>query len=160
MICMKIKLLAGVIVAVLIAVGGVALLGTHRGIPNAPISTSIGSSQVVGTPAAGQPGPNSSKTLFASTQYAPYAYVVYPNPISQQAQAALAGFNLTTATLQNGSVGVTLTITGTNQHQSLTLKPNYRLYIIETTFGDDGFHFDSSFGDDGFVVVDQNGYLA
>ena len=49
---------------------------------------------------------------------------------------------------------------GSGQSQSITLKPNYKLYIIETTFGDDGFHFDSSLGDDGFVIVNQNGYIA
>jgi hypothetical protein len=85
---------------------------------------------------------------------------VYPGPISQQAQAALAGFNLTASTLRNSSTEVNVALVGTSQYQSIVLKPGYKLYIVETTFGDDGFRFDSSLSDDGFVVVDSNGYVA
>lgn len=62
--------------------------------------------------------------------------------------------------MQNGTTEVTLAIAGNNQHQYIILKPDYKLYVVETTFGDDGFNFDSSFGDDGFVVVDPSGYVA
>ena len=72
----------------------------------------------------------------------------------------MAGFNLTAMVLQNSSTEIKLTLISTNQYQNIVLKPNYKLYIIETTFGDDGYSFDSSLGDDGFVVVDANGYVA
>ncbi len=107
-----------------------------------------------------QTSTNSSKILFSSTQYFSYSYVIYPGPVSQQAQSALAGFNLTSTKLQNGTADVKISLIGTNQNQSLVLQPNYKLYIIETTFGDDGFRFDSALSDDGFVVVDPNGYIA
>ena len=102
---------------------------------------------------------NSSQVLFASTQYALYSYQVYPGPVSQQAQTALAGFNLTVAQLQNSSTKIDISLVGTRQSQTILLKPNYKLYIIEATLGDDGYHFDSSLGDDGFVAVTPEGYI-
>ena len=68
--------------------------------------------------------------------------------------------NITTTMLQNSSTEIKLSLIGTDQYQSLILKPSYKLYIIETTFGDDGYHFDSSLGDDGFVIVDSGGYIS
>ncbi len=102
---------------------------------------------------------NSSGTLFSSTQVSGYSYQIYPGQISPQARAALTGFNMSQYALANGSEMVNISLSGTNQQQSIVLKPGYKLYIIETTFGDDGYHFDSSLGDDGFVMVDPNGYV-
>ena len=156
---MGIKILAGVITAIIIV--GIALIAFsgHHGNAGTLINSG-GSTQATVASTPNQTTTNSSKTLFASTQYYPYSYAIYPSPISQQGQAALAGFNLTATPLQNGSTEIKLMLIGTNQYQSIVLKPNYKLYIIETTFGDDGYRFDSSLGDDGFVVVDPNGYVA
>ncbi len=153
---MNIKILAGaaVLFVIIIVIGAIAFTGYYKA-QTAQINISAQSGQKTVAQAA-----NSSKTLFSSTQYFPYAYQVYPGPTSQQAQAALAGFNITSAALQNSSTKITLSLLGSGQQQSMILKPGYKLYLIETTFGDDGFHFDSSLGDDGFVIVDQNGYLA
>ena len=155
MVSMKIKVLFGIIVlALIIGIGAFALSsrhGTSGALMNTPSNRTYNASNQVNA--------NSSKILFENTQYAPYSYLIYPGPISQQAHAALAGFNITTTTLQNSSTEIKLSLIGTGQYQSLILKPNYKLYIIETTFGDDGYRFDSSLGDDGFVIVDSDGYI-
>lgn len=156
MILMNVKIIAGVAIMLIIIVVGVVAFSGHHGTSTALINTT---SNTHGT-TTGNQTINASKTLFSSTQYYPYSYQIYPGPISQQAQSALAGFNITSTVLQNSTAKITLTLSGSGQGQTIMLKPNYKLYIIETTFGDDGFHFDSSLGDDGFVVVDQNGYLA
>lgn len=140
----------------IIVVGVVAFGGRHTAPTSQINATTYNNNR--GTTTGNQT--NSSKLLFANTQYAPYSYLVYPGPLSQQAQAALAGFNLSSTTLQNSSARITLSLIGSNQQQTIVLKPDYKLYIIETTFGDDSFHFDSSLGDDGFVSVDPNGYVA
>ncbi len=148
---------AAVLVAI-VAAAVFALNGSH-GTSGSLINTSSSPSPSHSSPPSGQGTHNSSSTLFSSTPYAPYSYVVYPGPVSSQAQAALAGFNLTATTLANSSALISIALLGSAQSQSLTLQPGYRLYIVEATFGDDGYHFDSSLGDDGFVVVDPNGYV-
>lgn len=98
-------------------------------------------------------------TLFSSTPYAPYSYLISGPNLSQQAQSALAGFKLVRTPLQNGSVEINVSLSGNGQGNSVVLAPGYKLYIVETTFGDDGYGFDSSLGDDGFVVVNSTGYI-
>ena len=102
---------------------------------------------------------NSSKVLFSSTQYAQYSYQVYPGSLSQQAKAAMSGFNISYSALQNGSTSISITLQGTGQSQAITLRPGYKLYVVEASFGDDGYTFDSALGDDGFIMVDPSGYL-
>ncbi|MDE1823158.1 MAG: hypothetical protein KGI00_01860 [Candidatus Micrarchaeota archaeon] len=105
-------------------------------------------------------GSNSSKVLFNNTQFASFAYLIYPGSISQQSKAAMAGFGVSVSKFANGSAGVTLTFNGTGGSNEVTLSPGYKLYFIETSFSDDSFDTDSSLGDDAFVVVDNYGYVA
>ncbi|MDE1762259.1 MAG: hypothetical protein KGH59_02390 [Candidatus Micrarchaeota archaeon] len=101
----------------------------------------------------------SNKTAFATSQIAPYSYLVSNSTLSPQARAALAGYTLTRKPLQNGTVEMTISVTGSSANQTVMLPPGYRLYVVETSFGDDGYSYESSYSDDGFVLVDQNGYL-
>lgn len=138
-------------IALLIIVG-IAFLALHK--------NSATFTQPTTTVPAGQNNTNSTKVLFESTQYFPYAYLVFPGQLSQQAQSAMDGFNMSVDNLTNGSKSITISIMGTTSNTKFVLKQSYKLYIIETSFGDDGYHFDSSLGDDGFVVVDPQGYVA
>ena len=155
------KISAGAVaLAAIIAAAVFAFSGSHVASGSSiNASGSPASSQHAQSAPSGQAAPSSSGTPFSSTPYAPYSYVVYPGPVSQQAQAALDGFNLTATTLQNSSVRIAIALLGSGQSQSLTIQPGYKLYVIEATFGDDGYHFDSSLGDDGFVIVDSKGYV-
>ena len=60
---------------------------------------------------------------------------------------------------QDGSMNITISVNGTKASQKVVVKPGYKLYVVEASFGDDNRGFDSSFGDDGFVLVDPHGYL-
>jgi hypothetical protein len=101
---------------------------------------------------------NSSGVLFSAQQYSNYAYLIAPGNMSQQAKSALDGYTMSARPLSNGSENVTLGVAGTSRQGSLVLTPGEKLYVIETSFGDDGPGYDGSFGDDGFVLVNQSGY--
>lgn len=145
---MNIKVIGAAVVLFAAAIAAYLALGTSG---SQPAATST-------IPAQTQT--NSSKVLFSTSQYAHYAYQIYPGPISGSAMSALAGFNLTTASLSNGTTQVGLTLLGSNTSAQVMVSPGYKLYFIETTFGDDGYHFETALGDDGYILVDQNGYIA
>ncbi len=155
--CMNSKILAAIAAVAIVAVAVALAFGLHGNTYASPINATRTS------PVSASPQPhsqaNSSRVLFSGTQYAQYSYLIYPGPPSQQAQAALSGFSLNESASANGIENLTITLIGTGQSRSLLALPGYKLYMIETTFGDDGFHFDSSLGDDGFVMVDGNGYI-
>ncbi len=106
---------------------------------------------------------NSSTTTapiaFATSQFAPYSYLISGNNLTYQAKDALVGYTMQKTAFSDGSVNITISVNGTNATQSVVVKPGYKLYVVETSFGDDGGGFDSSRADDGFVLVDPNGYL-
>lgn len=105
------------------------------------------------------PNTTTTGTLFESTPYAQFAYVISNSTLSSQAQAALSGFNITRTQQSNGTVGIGITLISSSSKQALSLKPGYKLYIVETSFGDDSFGGESNLGDDGFVEVSPNGYI-
>jgi cytoskeletal protein RodZ len=102
---------------------------------------------------------SNSSVLFADTQYAPYSYLISSSPLSQDAQAALTGYNLSITDLANGTRSVALYVNGTTRGGTFNLAKDYKLYIIETSFGDDSFGHDSSLADDAFAIVDSSGHL-
>lgn len=102
---------------------------------------------------------NTTGTLFTSTQYAQFAYLISNSTLSSQAQAALSGFNLSRTQDSNDTVVIGITLMSNGNKQTVSLKPGYKLYIIETSFGDDSFGGESNLGDDGFVEVSSNGYI-
>ncbi|MDE1869075.1 MAG: hypothetical protein KGH60_03890 [Candidatus Micrarchaeota archaeon] len=145
------KILIAAIVAVVIIAGGVVHHLTDNNLPSSTVTAASPQSNAAAT--------NSSKVLFSATPYASYSYQVYPGPLSAQAQSAMAGFNLTTNTLANGTTIAKIGFSSTGQSQQFSLLPGYRLYIIETSYGDDSFKFESSLSDDGFVATDSSGYV-
>ena len=60
----------------------------------------------------------------------------------------------------NGSENVTIGVDGTSRNGTITLAPGDKLYVVETSFGDDSPGYDGSLGDDGFVIVNKGGYVA
>ena len=139
--------------AVIVACGIIfAALGHGSG---AQITASGSSSTTVG-----QSGSTGGGTpLFANSQYAPYAYLISQPPLSSAATAALAGFKVSSTQLSNGSTQMALSVSATNANQTVTLGKGYKMYFIETSFGDDAFGYESSLGDDGYMVVDPTGHI-
>ncbi len=152
---MNLKVTAIVLIAVAFAS---IVLFLHFSSP-APNQSSSSNTAYVPTSAQLQPSSNSSSVLFSSTQYYPYSYLISSSNLSSAAQSALAGFRLSRMQMQNGSVEVNISLSNGGQGNSVVLKPGYRLYVIEASFGDDGYGFDSSLGDDAFVMVNPNGYI-
>ncbi|HUY70303.1 MAG TPA: hypothetical protein VMV00_01905 [Candidatus Baltobacteraceae bacterium] len=150
----KTAVYAALAIVVVIAAGVIFTVGGHGGNANAGLSAS-GSTTVQ---SSGQNG--SGAGTFSSSQYAPYSYLISQSPLSQQARSALSGFRLASSPLTNGSTQYVLTYAATGTNQTIVLKPNYKLYFIETTFGDDPFGGETALGDDGYIVVDPAGNIA
>jgi hypothetical protein len=160
---MKLKIIISVIIIVFV-VSGLAFLASRSSVPNSSTSTAnnnnINNSNNNNNTQAGPQGGTNASMLFSNQPYAPYSYLIYPGTPSSQAQAALSGFTVSTTQLQNGSAMVTLVFVSTGSNQTVILKPGYKLYFVETSFGDDSFGGESSLGDDGYVTVTPNGYVA
>jgi hypothetical protein len=126
-----------------------------------PVKTGLQSNSFSAPPAyqPSQQVSNQSPVLFADTPYYSYSYQVFPGQLSQQAAAALTGFTLSNSTLSDGSENVTISLSGTSSASTVNLPSGYKLYIIEASYGDDGFNHDSFLGDDQFVEVNSTGYV-
>ncbi len=159
---MNSKSIAPAIIAFLVVVAGAAFIllqntgNTHH---QDQTTTSMLTSTQRATQQPVQTVQNSTSVLFNSTGYAKYSYLISSANLSPQAQSALAGFKLSRNQLSNGTVELSISLDGSSQNSTVMLKPGYKMYIVETAFGDDGYSFDSSLGDDGFVMVDPNGYV-
>lgn len=145
-----------IIISVLavVAVGGILFAAFGHGGVGQMAASGGGSTTAAQSGSAGN-----STQLFANSQYAPYAYLISQPPLSQQTNAALAGFKVSSIQLANGSTQMTLSVNGSNANQTVTLGKGYKMYFIETTFGDDTFGHESSLGDDGYIVVNPAGYV-
>lgn len=163
---MKLKIIISILIVVFV-VSGLAFLASRSSVPirststanNNNISNSNNNSNNNNTP-AGPSGSSNASLLFSNQPYAPYSYLIYPGTPSSPAQAALSGFSISTTQLQNGSAMITLALVSIGGNQTVILKPGFKLYFVETSFGDDSFGGESSLGDDGYVTVDPNGYVA
>lgn len=94
----------------------------------------------------------------ASTQYASYAYRLYPGPQSAQARSATAGFNIS-ITPSPTAITVRVSGAGVAKTQTLTYPAGDRVYFVEASFGDDSTNAEYNLGDDGLVVTDAYGRI-
>jgi len=101
-----------------------------------------------------------SETLFSSSSYYPYAYLIFPGVLSPAAREAITGFNLDLKNNPDGSTTINLVATNPEyKNQSYTMKPGEKLYFIERSFGDDSDGGEHFLGDDKAVVVNSAGYI-
>jgi hypothetical protein len=97
--------------------------------------------------------------LLSATQYAQYAYQLYPGRQSSQARLATAGFNVRVTRLGD-TITVTVAASGAQQNAQTTNYPaGDHVYFIEATFGDDSGDTDYNFGDDGIIVTNSEGRI-
>jgi len=97
--------------------------------------------------------------LLSSTQYAQYAYRIYPAPENPSARLALAGFNIR-VTPATAKITVSISAVGNSGGAQTTSYPaDARVYFIEATFGDDSGNADYNYGDDGVVVTNSKGQI-
>jgi hypothetical protein len=102
------------------------------------------------------PQGNGSGPLFSSEPYYGYSYLIAPGSLSPQATAALDGYAMA---VKNSTSGENVTISYSGRSASANLQSGEKLYIVETSFGDDAPGYEGSPADDGFVVIDASGYV-
>jgi cytoskeletal protein RodZ len=151
-----------------IAVGGTLSLSNGQ----APTTTS---SPTTSSPTTSSPTTSSSTTprshpttsvptqkvgpLLSSTQYASYAYELYPGPQNSQTKLATAGFKIR-ITPNQGTVTVSVTSTGSSQApQVSTIASSDKVYFIEASFGDDSNDSEYNMGDDGLIFTNAAGRI-
>jgi hypothetical protein len=138
------------------AVGSASLPGAHSAGPSRASGT--GTSTTTTAPASAAPhqklGP-----LLSSTQYASYAYRLYPGARSSQARLALAGFTVHVTPGPN-TITVSVSAAGSSQGaQTSTYPAGDRVYFIEASFGDDSGDLEYNGGDDGLIVTNSAGRI-
>lgn len=110
-----------------------------------------------GAPASGPPG--AAGPALSSEPYASYTYQVWPGPLSANGKLAMAGFTLTVARRGGG-----IAVKATNDGKALTSASRFypggaKVYIIDSTLGDEGGHVDYDTADDGIVVTNSRGQV-
>jgi hypothetical protein len=138
------------------------------GVPPAPLTAGPRATPAApspsGTGAAGQAGraaPSPSATLgplLSTEPFASVAYQVWPGTVSGAARQALTG--LAVSVHRRGSaLSVTAGVIG-QQPSSPQLYPGgARVYVVESSLGDDSGSSDYSLGDDGLVVTNAQGRI-
>lgn len=97
--------------------------------------------------------------LLSSTQYAQYAFQIYPGPESSQARQATAGFTIQ-VTPRARTIELRVAAAGSGQGaQTSTFPAGDRVYFIEASLGDESGSVDYNFGDDGVAVTNPHGYI-
>ncbi len=124
-----------------------------------------GPATTTGGPATSQQSTTSTSApqnlgpLLSSTQYAPYAFQVYPGPVSQQARVAMAGFSVSVHS-SGASETVSISAAGsTGTAQQSSYPAGDRVYFVETSLGDDSNAADYNGGDDGIIVTSSDGRI-
>ena len=97
--------------------------------------------------------------LLRAQSYASSAYRVYPPPITAQAKVALSGITFHVAQRPSGMMTVSIHVSSNGGHLEQTYPSTDRVYIVETTTGDDSNGRDYNSGDDGFVVTSSTGHI-
>jgi hypothetical protein len=163
--------------ALLAATGAAGLiLGFHgwsvrgAGLPPGPLAAGSGPAASPRAPAAsprasaaprpsGSPGRSSSGPhgpLLSSEPYASSAYQIWPHTPSAAAQRALTGLKISVHR-QGSGLSVTAGVLGQPASAPHLYPHGARVYVVETSLGDDSGNTDYSLGDDGLVVTSTQG---
>ena len=166
-----------VLVAALVLAVGLAVHGYHdRGLGPVSVGASAVSSSArdqttTSTTTGGSPSPTRGSTppttsppsklgpALSSTQYASYAFRIYPGPVSASAQQAMAGYSIRTE-LSGSNVVVVVSVPGSSQSPSrTTYLAADSVYFIEANLGDDSGATELNPGDDGLIVTNPQGRI-
>jgi len=95
----------------------------------------------------------------SSTQYASYAYLIYPGPVSASTQQAMAGYSISTK-VSGSNVVVALATSGSSQAPTQKTYPAAdKVYFVEANLGDDSGATELNPGDDGLIVTNPQGRI-
>ncbi len=113
-----------------------------------------------GATGPGRAGPSASSTagpLLSAEPYAPYAFQVWPGTPSAVARQAMTGLTIS-ATRRGTGILVTAAANGPSAGAQ-TYPRGARVYVVESSLGDDSGSSDYNLGDDGLVVTDAQGRI-
>jgi len=158
--------------ALLAATGAVGvILGVHgwsarsTGLPAGSLAS--GSPQAAAPSASAAPHASSSPSqpasrrrgpLLSSQPYAKAAYQVWPGPMSAAARLALTGLKVSVHRRGSG-ISVTAGVIGQASPAPRLYPQGARVYVVETSMGDDSGNTDYNLGDDGLVVTTAQGWI-
>ena len=126
---------------------------------NSPSSSSTGSSGNTKTASGSAAAPVKLGPVLSSTQYAKYAFQIYPGSESSQTKLALAGF---VVKVHPGATAETITLapaSSPTSTQSATYAKGDKVYFIEASFSDDSGNNDYGGSDDGVIGTTPAGRI-
>ena len=116
--------------------------------------TARASTAPAATPSAsGNAGP-----LLSSEPFAQFTYLVWPGTQSAAAQQAMSGLTISVSR-RAGGLSVRAGVAGQPLPSAQFYPDGARVYVIESSLGDDSTNIDYNLGDDGLVVTDAQGRI-
>lgn len=107
--------------------------------------------------ASGPPG--AAGPTLSSEPYASYAYQVWPGPLNANEEQAMAGFTLM-VTRRGDGIALKATNDGAAVRSASRFYPSgAKVYVIDSTLGDEGGSVDYDTADDGLVVTNSRGQV-
>lgn len=106
--------------------------------------------------ASGSASPAATGPLLSSQPYAAYAYQVWPGPLTADARLAMAGFTVTVTRRANG---ITVHAVVDGQTTGASFQGGAKVYVVDSSLGDEGGSVDYNLGDDGLVVTNAQGQV-
>lgn len=110
------------------------------------------------TPSAAPTTTSSNGPLLSSEPYAQFAYLVWPGSPGTTARLAMSGLKISVSR-QTGGISVRAGVAGQSQPSPQFYAKGAKVYVIESTLGDDSANIDYNLGDDGLVVTDGQGRI-
>lgn len=138
-------------------------------VPNQPQPTATRTKGAAANPPPGSTSTSTSTSTtspavklgpaLSSTQYASYAYRIYPGTVSASAQQAMAGYSISTK-VSGANVVVAVSTVGSSQAPSQKTYPAAdKVYFVEASLGDDSGTTELNPGDDGLIVTNPQGRI-
>jgi hypothetical protein len=168
-------LAAAGIVGIVLAVNGwsarhVGLAAATGGLPasSAPSSPAASAAPSAAPGTTGpSPAPSASAShgaspsasagpLLSSEPFASYAFLVWPGTPGAAAQQAETGLKISVGRLKDG-ISVTAGVNGQPAPAAHTYVNGAKVYVVESSLGDDSGDSDYNLGDDGLVVTNAQG---
>ena len=111
-----------------------------------------------GTPSASPSAATRIGPALASQSYAQYAFAVWPGAPSAAAKAAMTGLSISVSRTAGG-IRVVAGVVGQSSTQAQVYAGGAKVYIVETSLGDDSGNADYNLGDDALIVTNAAGRI-
>ena len=143
-------------------VGLAAATGGLSSGASSPAASAAASPAPSAAPGTARPSPAapsaSAGPLLSSEPYASYAFPVWPGTPSAEARQAETGLKISVSRLKGG-ISVTAGVNGQPTPAAHTYANGTKVYVVESSLGDDSGGSDYNLGDDGLVVTNAQGRI-